>query len=67
MTIKNLKDELALFDDDQPIVFKVADRLPAEITITEEGFIMVDINAKMKLTYIGREDEAIYIEFELEA
>lgn len=54
MTVKELKEELAFYDDDAEVIFEVDDDFdPEEITESKHGWYTVRLKSKLKPTFIG--------------
>ena len=54
MTVKELKDELAYYDDDSEVIFEVDDEIePEEITESKYGWRSVRLRSKLKPTFIS--------------
>lgn len=66
MTVKELKDNLAFYDDDAEVVFEVdCDIEPKNITETKYG-CTVYLNSRLKPTFIGTIHGNCYIDLGLE-
>lgn len=67
MTVKELKDNLAYYDDDAEVVFEVDDEIePEEITESKYGWRSVRLRSKLKPTFIGNIRGECYIELGVE-
>lgn len=67
MTVKELKDNLAFYDDDAEVVFEVdCDIEPESITETKYGWHTVHLDSKLKPTFIGTIHGDCYVALELE-
>ena len=54
MTIKELKDNIAFYDDDAEVIFEIDCEIePESITETKYGWHTVHLDSKLKPTFIG--------------
>ena len=54
MTVKELKDNLAFYDDDAEVIFEIDCEIePESITETKYGWHTVYLNSRLKPTFIG--------------
>ena len=67
MTIKELKDNIAFYDDDAEVIFEIDCEIePESITETKYGWHTVYLNSKLKPTFIGTIHGDCYVELRLE-
>ena len=67
MTVKELKDNLAFYDDDAEVIFEIdCDIEPRTITKTKYGWHTVYLNSRLKPTFIGTIHGDCYVELGLE-
>ena len=67
MTVKELKDNLAFYDDDAEVIFEIDCEIePESITETKYGWHTVYLNSRLKPTFIGTVNSDCYIELRLE-
>ena len=54
MTVKELKEELQHYDDDQKIIFEVSDEIEVDSeTHSRWGYTYVSINQELEPTFMG--------------
>ena len=54
MTVKELKDELAFYEDDDEVIFEIDDDIPCESwTEDKYGYKQVHVDSDLKVTFIG--------------
>lgn len=54
MTVRDLKDELSYYDDDQEVVFEINDDIePHSITQDKYGFTTVNLDSKLEVFSMG--------------
>ena len=67
MTVKELKDNLAYYDDDAEVIFEIdCDIEPESITETKYGWHTVHLDSKLKPTFIGNIHNDCFIELGVE-
>ena len=67
MTVKELKDNLAFYDDDAEVIFEIDCEIePESITETKYGWHTVYLNSRLKPTFIGTIHSDCFIELRLE-
>lgn len=67
MTVKELKDNLAFYDDDAEVVFEIdCDIEPESITETKYGWHTVHLDSKLKIGFIGNIHSDCRIELEVD-
>lgn len=67
MTVKELKDELAFYEDDDEIIFEVNDDFePESVTEDRYGNKSVHLDSRLKVTFSGNAGGYCWFEFGVE-